>query len=371
MTTEELHESLHHVPSDLEQIPIVWRYELLKHLRSKRLLASIALVFVVLVPINFLPPALDVPYSGTTENEAVAFLEPEDMAGIAGAGIPEFGSIALLDKSAIDLDSLEVFLGGVPFDDEDGAAWFTLRMTYQGASAYALIFTSNVTAADVTVSYEWFTAPDEFAGIFLGFGAIIVIICATFFGADALVSEFQNRTGYLIFPNPIKKPMIYIGKFAASMTASIAVLLLLYGGVAILSMFNARGIDDDLGLSFLFAVEYLVAVMAIAYLISALLKGTTGATVLTFLLFLLILPIIDGVAMFTETKVEGSLTFSGDVVSYILLDPYPVDWAYETAGFEFTFYYPDPATSALVIAAYAFIAVLLGAFLFNRKQLVG
>lgn len=368
---EELRESLHDVPSDIEQIPIVWRYELLKYLRSKRLLASIVIVLVVLVLINFLPPALDVPYSGTADHDEVGFLGPDDLTGIAGIGSAEIGSIGIIDKSAIDVDSLEVFLDGVPFDDADGTNWFIVRMTYQGSSAYALMFTSNVTAMDVTASYEWYTAPDDFAGIFLSFATMVVIICATFFGADSLVGEFQNRTGYLIFPNPIKRTMLYIGKFAASMTTSMVVLMILYGGVALLSMFSARGVDDDLGLSFLFAMEYLLAAMAIAYLISALLKGTTGATVLTFLLFLLILPIVDGVAMFTETKLEGSLTFSGEVVSYVLLDPYPTDWSYETAGFGFTLYYPEPAMAALVMAAYALIAMAMGMFLFNRKQLVG
>lgn len=369
MTTEEMHESLHHVPSDIEQIPIVWRYELLKHLRSKRLLASVIIVLVVLVLINFLPPALGHPFSGTADQEVVNFLGPSDLSGIAGMSSAGLGAIGLLDRSAIDLDTLEVYVNGSLVDDAGN--WSTIKMTYQGSSAYALIFVDNVTAMDVTASYEWYTAPGDFAGVFLGFATIIVIICATFFGADALVGEFQNRTGYLIFPNPIKRMMLYLGKFAASMTAGVMVLLLLYAGVALLSVFSARGVDDDLWLSFLFASEYLLATMAIAYLISAILKGTTGATVLTFLLFLLILPIIDGIAMFTETKVEGSLTFSGDVISYILLDPYPVDWAFEQAGFGFTFYYPEPSTAAIVIAAYALIAMVLGAILFNRKQLAG
>jgi ABC-2 type transport system permease protein len=355
----------HEVPQDIMQVPIVWRYELLKYLRSKRLLASVAIALVILSIIYILPPALGMPYSGSDSNSAVYMP--------TGSDVPGFGDmvqVGLLNRSQIDLDTLVIFVNGTEMPAA-GGNWTISKITFQGQSAYAVVFLTNVTGKVVTASYEWYTSPESFESFFLSFASILVVICATFFGADALVSEYQNRTGYLIFPNPIKRATLYFGKYAASMTAGIMVMGLFYLGVAILSLISARGIDGDFGLSFLFAVEYLLAVMAVAYLISTLLKGTTGATVLTFFLFIMILPIVDSITIFTGSKFDASLTFAGGVITDILLDPYPVDWSQSIAGFEINNFYPAPATAAIVMLAYAVVAVVVSLILFKRKQLAG
>ena len=111
--------------------------------------------------------------------------------------------------------------------------------------------------------------------------------------------------------------------------------------------------------------------MAVAYLISSILKGSTGATVLTFFMFLMILPIIDNVGMFSGVKIEGSLTFSSGAITYILVDPYPVDEMMEMGGFSFHSFYPDQVLAVIVMAAYAIVSLVLGMFLFNRRQLSG
>ena len=368
----ETHLSPHEVPSDIRQIPIVWRYELLKYLRSWRLLASLAIVLIMLSLINFMPPALGHPYSGSESGGTVSFLSLENLTGDTGFGPIDPGALGVIYESKIDVETLVVYLDGAVYPSADGANWTLLRYTYQGESVYFLLFSDDVSDREVTADYDWYTAPDAFAFIFLNFAPYLIIICATFFGADALVGEFHNRTGYLLFPNPVKRMVVYFGKYSASMTAGLMIIGLYYAGIAALSPISAGGIDDDLAISFSFAAEYLLAVMAIAYLISAVLKGTTGATVLTFLLFLLILPIIDGIGTFTGIKIEGSLTFSSNVMTYILTDPYPTDWSQELMpGFNFTVFYPVPATAAMVMGAYILVAVVLGIVLFKRKQLAG
>ncbi|MCU0860093.1 MAG: hypothetical protein MUE55_05870 [Thermoplasmata archaeon] len=55
----------HGIPSDMAQVPIVWRYELLKYLRSKRIVAAVAIVLLIMALIYVIPPALGHPYKGT------------------------------------------------------------------------------------------------------------------------------------------------------------------------------------------------------------------------------------------------------------------------------------------------------------------
>lgn len=363
---------LHRVPPDFMQVPIIWRYELLKYLRSWRLLASVVIVVVILGLLYLLPPALDRPYSGSDVGVELWILSPEDLGGLVPPGPMAPSALGMINRSQIDTETLEIFRNGTPYDAASGANWFLSKITYQGQSVYLLFFMQDIGDDVITANYDWYTSPQTFETLFLGFANILIIICATFFGADALVGEFQNRTGYLIFPNPVKRMTLFFGKYAASITASLLVVGLFYGGVAGLSAYEARGIDDDFGMSFAFAVEFLAATMAIAYLISSVLKGTTGATVLTFFMMIMILPIVDGVSAFTSVKIDASITFAANVIVYILIDPYPTDWSQELpGGFSISNFYPEPATAAIVMAAYTLIAMVLSLLLFKRKQLVG
>lgn len=362
-------ESQHHarkLPTDFEQIPIVWRYELLKYLRSKRLIGSVAIAALVIALIFVIPPATGSPYNGTDKAVKLWITSPESQ------GMQLVSGIGYLNRSVVVADSLEVFQDGVLFSNGNGANW-AFSTTLLGQSVNVILFAQNTTGHTYTATYRWHTTSESFASGFIGFANLLIVICATFFGADAIVSEYQARTGYLIFPNPIRRATLYLGKFGASMTASILVIFIFYAVTGILSLVSVGGLDKDFFLSFAFALEYLLAVMAIAYLISTLMKGTTGATVLTFFLFIMILPIIDMVGGVSGFKASWSVTFSAGTISNILTSPYPTDSFSEFPGRGGTFhnYYPDPSIAALVMLAYALVAVVISMVLFRRKQMTG
>ena len=358
-------------PSDAAQVPIVWRYELLKYLRSWRIIVSVLLSIVVLALIFLLPPALGHPYSGTDTNIA---LDPiYDM----GSPIPQFpySSAASIGRTGVDIKNMVVYADGAMYPESN---WTLVKLGNEFAGltsiptgTYAVLFKDNVTGKAMTATFDWRTTPEDFESFFVGFASILIIICATFFGADALVGEFSNRTGYLIFPTPMKRHVLFSGKFMASLTAGLIVIGLFYAGIGILSLIAAHGVDDHFLLSFAYALEYLLALTAVAYLISSLMKGATGAIVLTFLLPLLIFNIIDGVFMVAGVKFEASLTFSAGIIGFILQDPYPVDTTIDAGAFSFTNYYPDPSLSVIVMFAWAVVAIALSLVLFKRKQLSG
>ena len=380
MTMTPPNESSHgKLPNDLAQIQVVWSYELLKYLRSWRIIASIAIVIAMLALLYALPPALGQPYSGTDENRKV-WIESFEKLNIAFPLGPQPQSFGALNRSIIDSDTVQLFVNGTPYPSNNGANWLFIQLafadelpSFMGGSfkLNAVIFMENLTGSSVTATYDWTTSQEDFSFMFLSFANILVVVCATFFGADALVGEFQNRTGYLIFPNPLKREVLYIGKFCASMTAGILIVVMFYAGMAALSYIAVDGVDDDFVASLLFALEFLLAATAVGYLISSVLKGTTGATVLTFLLFIIIMPIVDGVSIFAGSKIEASLTFASSAMMYIIMDPYPIDTSNDMYGFTVHSYYPTPSTAAIVMMAYAVIAIAISLFLFRRKQLTG
>jgi ABC-2 type transport system permease protein len=367
------------LPSDLVQIPIVWTYEMLKYLRSWRIVASIAIVVAMLALLYALPPTLGSPYTGT-DTDRVLWVQDFGELNTTIPGLPAPQSYAALNRSLIDENSIVIRLDGTPYPSANGLNWIYTELNLAdelpafmgGASRLnVIIFMDNVTGRAVTATYDWSTTEEDFNSLFLSFASILIIIAATFFGSDAIVGEFQNRTGYLVFPTPLKRWVLFFGKFAASITAGLVVTVLFYAGVALLSFTTIGGVDDDFALSLAFAVGFLIAATAVAYLISSVLKGSTGATVLTFLMFIIILPIIDAVSQFTGTKIDASLTFASGITGYIVLDPYPVDTSTEQLGFTFYAFYPDPWIAAIVFLAYSVICIAISLLLFYRKQLSG
>lgn len=268
------------LPSDLAQSGIVARYELLKHLRSRRLLGILILEFAIIALILVIPPLQGQDY-------------PSDSA--------------------------------------------------------------------------------KFAGMFVQRVWILIIIGSTLFAGDSLVSEFQQRTGYLLFPNPVKKRVLFVGKFAASAGVMFSALAVFYSIVTIIVVAIDGSISSLMAASFGLALLFAVAALAIGYLISSFMKGSTGALILTFALLLMILPIVDTVATLSKAKPDFSLTFSSGVIGYIMETPYPTDFVqnidFGGRTFEFLNYYPDVSLSIMIALAYSALAITLAIWLFNRREM--
>jgi ABC-2 type transport system permease protein len=360
------------VPSDTTQVPIVWRYEFLKHLRSMRLIGCFAILAIIIALIFVIPPARGHPYNGTDTDVKLWVVTPQELNYTEIPPLSSVYGIGLVNRSDVEASSLSVYRDGAPYPSGGGANWTLTQVKIQNHTANIILFAQETANHTYTATYKWHEAQDVFAGRFVGFVYLLIIICATFFGADAIVSEYQARTGYLIFPNPIKRSSLFLGKFGASMTAGIVVVTLYYGVVAALSAVSVGGVDRFAWTSYGFALLFLLATMAVAYLISSLFKGTVGAIVLTFFLLFLILPIIDGVGMVAGFKAWWSLSFTQGTIVNVLSSPYPTDSVMVVGnGITLYNYVPDPTLSALVMLVYALIAAGISMFLFRRKQMTG
>jgi ABC-2 type transport system permease protein len=278
--------SKRNLPSDMNQVMLVARYDIYKHLRSKRLLGLLIVEAVLLVLILALPPLLGSQYN----------------------------------------------------KNPDG-------------------FMNNFTNANAI--------------------NLLIVIGATLFAGDAIVSEYQNRTGYLIFPNPVKKSVLFAGKFLASMIIVGGAVLIWYG-VGMISGVAVTGSVTILAFySLLLALLYSVACIGVGFFLSALMKGSTGALVFTFMLLFMILPIVDStVGAIGGVKPEASLTFAGGAVNYVMQTPYPID-GHQTFsignGQNLTMYlwYPNVVTSAVVMLGYTLAFGALTLVLFKRREMVG
>ncbi len=222
--------------------------------------------------------------------------------------------------------------------------------------------------------------PKEFVLNMLGFLGILSILTATFFGADAIVSEFESKTGYFLFPNPIRKAAIFAGKFVASALVSVGVIALYYAIILASVQVIDGSIPANMGLSFAYALIYLFAILAVSYLFSAIMRASVYSLILTFFTFFLILPIVDGVGTVAKFKPWFSITFARNIAIYILQTPYPADQTFTTttgpqaaggAGQTLSLaqYYPDVRLSLLVMGVYFIVALILSIILTRRRQM--
>ena len=268
------------LPSDIDQVGVVVKYDILKYLRSRRLLGMIAIEALVLLLITALPPLLGHQYS------------------------------------------------------------------------------SNA---------------DSFVNTYASFVTILVVIGATLFAGDAIVSEFQSHTGFLLFPNPVKRWVLLAGKFIASMGAMFLVLFIYYGvalglGLAITGSFSTLGAE-----SLLLAMLYAVAALAVGYLVSSIMKGATGSLILTFALFLFIFSIVTQVLSVASVDPWFILTFAGGTIGYITQVPYPVNSSntFGNGGQTITMntFIPDVGVSIAVMVGYIIVALVLSYFFFKRREM--
>ena len=216
---------------------------------------------------------------------------------------------------------------------------------------------------------------DKVVGEYAGFASILIVIGATLFGGDAIVSEYQGRTGYLLFPNPIKKISIFAGKFISAV-AAMGLILLIYYAVALLAGVVMGNGFSTLGLQSLgLAMLYGISALAVAFLISSIMKGTAGALILTFALFFFVFNIITSlIGVLGGIKPWFMVDFAGSTLSYITTEPYPQDvvvpYPIPGAGsMDVYYFYPDVAISIAVMIVYAIVALALAYLFFHRREM--
>jgi ABC-2 type transport system permease protein len=269
------------VPSDMTQLGVVTRYEIFRHLRSKRMLGLVGIIVLLVAMIMVLPPAL-------------------------GNSYP--------------------------------------------------------------------TDPAAFGANFTGTATLLIVIAATLFAGDAIVAEFQQRTGYLLFPNPVKRTTLFFGKWMAALLVTFAVIGLYYAVAAVLGFAITGGGTVLLFYSFLLSLLYAAATISVAFFISSLMKGGTGALILVFALLFMIMPMVTGIMGITSVKPNFILTFEGDTIANVMETPYPVDNVTQfqvPGGGNMTIYnyYASISDGVIGMAAYTGVSLVAGIILFKRREL--
>ncbi len=210
---------------------------------------------------------------------------------------------------------------------------------------------------------------------------VIIVLAAVFFGGDAIAGEFQNKTGYFLMGLPVRRATIYVGKYIAAFVASACVLalflfILLLNGVY---YFGGSALPWQLAPSFLLALVYLMAVLAVTFLLSSLFKTSAYGFVLTAILFLFGFTLLQDLVT-SLLKMQPWMVISyasgavGDVFSpsvnwgltaTVTTTSLPGDLSLFTSAAHYTC---GVAEGVVIILAHFFVAAVVGLVLFEREE---
>lgn len=146
-------------------------------------------------------------------------------------------------------------------------------------------------------------------------GPSLATIGAVFFAGDAVAGEFENKTGFILFTNPVRRTTLVIGKYLASCAA---VLILIIFGYAIMcvSLLAIYGeIPVETAKSFGLCLLFGGSVLSVTFFFSAISKGAMGATVITLVFIMVICGIIESVLMMAGEPYWFILSAGGDSIT--------------------------------------------------------
>ncbi|MHA1275846.1 MAG: ABC transporter permease [Candidatus Helarchaeota archaeon] len=225
-------------------------------------------------------------------------------------------------------------------------------------------------------------AIDFFTGSFSPLGGIwfVVVFIAIFFGSDSMSAEFENSTGLLLFPNPVKRGTIVFGKFFASILMATIVLAFYYVLTWILGICLYSGLVWELGLAFLgsFGMALLITtgLIATTFMLSAIFNKSLVTSIIVFVVFLIVMNMVS--MIFNMAVSEGDLGFepwylinyNANLIPWVM--NYPADRIIEIVGPMGTTYQviPDILTGILTtVIGYIVIPLSISTIIYNKREI--
>jgi ABC-type transport system involved in multi-copper enzyme maturation permease subunit len=198
---------------------------------------------------------------------------------------------------------------------------------------------------------------------FLGFA---IYLAAALLGGDAISGDFGARTGYYTLVLPLRRVVLFLGRYLAAILATIVVILIYYAYALVQTVVffgTVPGLEtlQSLGIALIFAA----AAMGLAFFFSSLTKSPTISIVLTVLVFFILLPVAVGIVSgLTDLNPWWSLT------SAVTLITLPFGEA-ARGGALAGMWIPTYAQGIGIIMGYLAAFTLVGYFLYEYKESSG
>jgi ABC-2 type transport system permease protein len=271
---------------------------------------------------------------------------------------------------------------------------YTLLDYFRSRRFAILLVLVLVISTLLTIVFAWkrppaaLLTPLAFYSTWWGMSATLVVALAgIFFGGDAISSEFQNRTGYFVVPNPIRRSSVYVGKFVAALIAA-SIILVIFVAITVVNELYYFGLSVPGAFweSAFFDWIYLLAVLGFTFFLSSAFKSGSYSILVSavFLLFGFTL-IEDIIENFVGIEPWFILSYGSEIVgnvlklwcpsmiysgSYCEYPPHMTTTTTTSGNFVtvVTSYNVGIAEGLVILVAYLVVTGVLGLLLFERKE---
>ncbi|MDG6905871.1 MAG: ABC transporter permease [Nitrososphaerota archaeon] len=204
---------------------------------------------------------------------------------------------------------------------------------------------------------------------------LMIVFCAVFFGGDAISGEFQNKTGYFLVGNPVRRSSIYIGKWIAAFVAS----LIIMGIFTAIAIANGSGyfgavlpnrFVEALG----FTILYLISALGFTFFFSSVFKTSAMSIMVTVILLLFGFLLIDELLTnLVHIEPWFSLSYGSGIISDVMTVPYPqhISSGHVSPsgnGPIISTYHATILEGIAIMVIYFVVTAIVGLYLFERKE---
>ncbi|TKJ24313.1 MAG: hypothetical protein CEE43_01105 [Promethearchaeota archaeon Loki_b32] len=225
----------------------------------------------------------------------------------------------------------------------------------------------------------------EFFSTGLQFISFLTLFAACLFFSGIICSEFNKKTGFIVFPK-VNKYKLIVGKYLGNLVLVILIATVYYFILGLLGFLYYGGpINTRLFYSYAIAILYVIALSSFVTFFSSFMKSVNLTIISTLILLLIGFNIADQiVTLIFADKFEPlySLAYLGSLITGILQYPFPdpryveISFSGEGGGFgpagHFTFgqwLTPTVEMGITLLLINIIVFFILAAILFKRRQL--
>ena len=204
-------------------------------------------------------------------------------------------------------------------------------------------------------------------------GPSLAAIGAIFFAGDAIAGEFESKTGFILFTNPVRRITLVVGKYLASCVAVTLLIIFSYVIIAITLLVIYGDVPIETAKSFGLCLLFAGSVLSVTFFFSSVSKGAMGATVMTLLFIMVISGVIEGVLMMAGKPHWFLLSTGGDSMTYVyggielVLEGIMPPGGMGMMPFEIET--PDIGLCALSMVIYMVVGFVVSIWVSKRRQL--
>ena len=224
----------------------------------------------------------------------------------------------------------------------------------------------------------------EFFNNGLQFISFISLFAACLFFSGIICSEFDKKTGFIVFPK-INKYKLILGKYFGNLILVVSIITIYYFILGILGLFYYGGpINIRFFYSYSIAILYVIALSSFVTFFSSFMRSVNLTIISTIILLLMGFNIADQIVtlIFADNfEPLYSLAYLGTLITGILQYPFP-DPRYTEFSFsgmgpggmggDFTFgqwVTPSVGMGITLLLVFIVFYFLLAAYRFKRRQL--